>query len=243
MLLTLRPLHLDLFTNKSKRQRLKNQRLIWWNANWHWVKKQPVFGEHKQNHHPLRRGQLQRLQKWVTMAFSPLVGIISLHGRAKGVMACWYTRADRHPVKTHIHTQKTSYSTKTSWWVEDYRQYSKGTSLSQCNRQQTERLSEFIITEVWFVWTTLKSHALGTGFNQEVSYQLICDVSNFKVRTKDKWGGRSVQWWLKWWHAKLFYLSCSAASLEGERLLSWPNHMLLWTSYCLEWQMLLVHDL
>jgi len=52
------------------------------------------------------------------------------------------------------------------------------------SRQKYKHLSEFLITEVWFVWTTLKSHALGTGFNQEVSYQLICDVSNFKVKKK-----------------------------------------------------------
>lgn len=31
-----------------------------------------------------------------------LLGIISLQGRARGVIECWYTRADRHPAHIHM---------------------------------------------------------------------------------------------------------------------------------------------
>lgn len=83
--------------------------------------------------------------------------------------------------QTHTHIKELQYTNKTIDILF------KGYQVSIIDSGQKYKcLSEFIITEVRFVWATLKSHALGTRFNQEVSYQLICDVSNFKVRTNDK---------------------------------------------------------
>lgn len=88
-------------------------------------------------------------RNWVTIVFSPLVGIISLHGRARGVMACWYTRADRHPVNTYTHKwQAIAHKQADGWHTIDCN--SKGINLSQYNKQQTEN-HKSITTENLFL--------------------------------------------------------------------------------------------